>query len=100
MVHLSHIINDASCKILPSGPFLRTEHTDCCCKDTVSGSLKVECAVFLSFDRAARIPEEATASAFSSDRLTLANTKFATNVFLIPPGASRKNILPLLLTPP
>jgi len=98
MVRSSYMINDASFNSLSSGPFLRMKHIDCCSTDMVSSSLKEDCAVFLSYYRVAAIPEEETANTFFPDCLTFANTKFASNVFPVPPGASRKNILPLLFT--
>ena len=50
-------------KNFPKGPFLRMEHTQSLCKETVRGSLKVEFAVRPPANRVAAIPEDATAKA-------------------------------------
>lgn len=92
------MISEVSCNSFPKGPFLRIEHTDCCSKDTVKGSLNVEWAVFPLCKRVAAIPDEATANAVFPDCRTLANIKLERKVFPVPPGASKKNMFPLLFS--
>jgi len=58
----------------------------------------VVCAVLPSFKRVAAILEGATAIVISPDCLTFTNIKLAMNVFPMPPGASKKNNLPLLFS--
>ena len=60
-----------------------------------SSSLKVECAVFPPDRSVAAIPDEATAIAMSPCSRIFARSKLRRNVFPVPPGASRKTMLPV-----
>ncbi|XP_050062277.1 uncharacterized protein LOC126554050 [Aphis gossypii] len=64
----------------------------------LSGNLSAECAVRPPSRRVAAIPDDANAKAMSHLDRIVAKINEMTNVFPVPPGASRKNRPPVLLS--
>lgn len=62
------------------------------------GSLNVECAVRPPSKSVAAMPDDATANAIFPVDLTFFKSRLIINVFPVPPGASRKNNFPSLLS--